>query len=273
MPLCPLKKMGGGIGSWKPNSMKGKKMKKAFTLIELLVVIAIIAILAGMLLPALAKAKAKAVAVNCTSNIRGVMESTILYMDDWRGRIPLHQENVKTLRGSQIPASAGGKAYYLWPCVMMDLGYIEMDSQIVSCPKADDFEGIIETPCNVYGTIYREHLGSTVKKMIVGSPVTGIWILSQNMKNPSSDIIYGDSFDLTSNPPCQWGCVMFVNNNWKGCLFRLSHNDRGNFAFLDGHVGSCGAGDVLKAAEKMELSGFSGGVWLLTEDNTAFNVQ
>jgi len=85
---------------------------RAFTLIELLVVIAIIALLIGILLPALGNARESAQDLACQSNQRGMGQAMIIYADDFRGDLPLIPAPEDADRGEVIDrqSSAGGVA-------------------------------------------------------------------------------------------------------------------------------------------------------------------
>jgi prepilin-type N-terminal cleavage/methylation domain-containing protein len=193
---------------------------RAFTLIELLVVIAIIAILAAMLLPALARAKAKAKQTQCVNNQHQLGLAYRMYADDAGDKYPVHDGWAAV--GGQLPVPPY-TAGYAWsyggdePVVNRPLNRYVQNVQAFHCPadKGDALNPGAQTCWDGWGNSYlvewngdfcrvKYITGSAGKLTAANLPIRG----SEIARKPTTKIIQGDwpwhANRTTTDPHSEW---------------------------------------------------------------------
>ncbi|MBQ7694767.1 MAG: type II secretion system protein [Lentisphaeria bacterium] len=192
-------------------------MKKDFTLIELLVVIAIIAILAGLIMPALGHAQATARATECVNNKKQVMTVLRMYGNDHASMIPYMINVGGTMRPySWILAGAGEGSYgkelvskkVLFCNTLNKKELTKIDPVTGKGPDADaatNAFGMVDVDfgTKTAGGWYEDHK-SDVGRFVAKDgdrDATGksVAYVLEKMKSPSDLILLGDSFLVDNN--------------------------------------------------------------------------
>ena len=129
-----------------PKSRAWSRAFHGFTLIELLVVIAIIAILAGMLLPALSKAKQQGTGARCVSNQKQLVLGWTLYCDDYEGKMLPYSGVLIPSLNQKLDLNGGG----LWPheaaVKVTETGSAKYLAEVIAKMRLSPLMGNLQTP-------------------------------------------------------------------------------------------------------------------------------